>query len=197
MTLGGGGKGSARPGKTASKPGKTASQPVASQDQQTLQLANLRVQVTRQGVTQENIRARWALVEETNHVVHMREATLAFYQDGQPKGQIDGGEGTLWLADRPAEGIARDDVFLSQGVTFRSGEGWTIQSPQMRYDSRSSELRSSTGFTKILQSGDHSIKATGQSFEIGMNRENGSLRYVKEHGSPLFYQAMDQPEHAP
>jgi hypothetical protein len=200
VALGAWAKGSAstsKPGKAASKPVTTVHKPASSQDQQTMQLTNLRIQVTRQGVTQENIRARWGLMEETNQVIHMRGATMAFYHDGKPNGQIDGGEGTLWLTDRPAEGIARDDMLLTQDVTFRSEEGWAIKSPQMRYDSRASEIRSSSGFTKIMQSGDQSVKATGQSFEIGVDRENGSMRYAKEHGFPLFYQAIEKPEHAP
>jgi hypothetical protein len=162
-------------------------------EQPSMQLTNIRAVVSRQGQPRETIEAQWARLAENDKILHLRESTLKFFDQGQLKGVAVSGKGTLWLTARPKEGIGRNDLKLEDNVTYRSTEGWLLAAPEMYLNNQSAILWSNAGYTKQLKMGDHYIKGMGQRFEIKLLMGAGSFEYMKEYGNPMIYESTDKP----
>jgi hypothetical protein len=159
----------------------------ATEEQPWMQMSGVTTEVTREGQTVERISAEWARFDEKDRILHMRKTELRFYDRGAIKDVVASGKGTLWLNERPGEGIGRNDLLLEQDVVYQTSAGWLLRSPKMRFDYANSVLRTDAGFVKEMRVGDNTIEGTGTGFEVKLSSGGGALESFAAFGDPLVF----------
>lgn len=160
-------------------------------EQPWVQMTGVRAEVSRQGQLVQRIEADWARFDETDRVVRLRDTTLRFYDNGQPRDYVSSGRGTMWMEARPEEKIGRNDIKLEDNVTYASSEGWLLQSGMMHFDNGRERLWSDSGYALELQAGENKIVGEGRRFEVDLKINQGTLSKLRFVDGVSFAPSME------
>lgn len=163
-------------------------------DSTVIRLQNLRSEVTSAGVPSQRIHAAFGELDEEDKILDLEGLDVTFYRDGTQSGAAECGKGRIWLKDSKEEQARRNDVSMSDGVDFHSADGWMLRAPEMRFKGSDSMIYTDAGFVKQKKlDGGGYLVGKGQSFQILLDQEAGTLREWTEHGSPVVLEKTDKP----
>lgn len=169
----------------------------AADDHPRILMQNVRCQITKQGVLSQEIKAAAGNMDQKEDILDLTQLNVKFYDGATSKGQASGGFGRVWLKDRPAEKISSHDVLLREHVLYQTPEGWLLQTPEMRYTSADSMLRSDKGYVQQMPTKDGWLVGRGNRFEIELNLEQKTFKSWTGYGTPAVFDKSKRPELKP
>ncbi|MCL5269877.1 MAG: hypothetical protein M1457_04820 [bacterium] len=158
-----------------------------------IMIRGLKAEITRDGRPRQRIEAWYGELDETANILDLSGVGLRYYVDGKPKGEATCAAGRVWLAARPAEGVAQNDLLLQGGVRL-STEGTFLETPVMRFDNARETIHSEAGFVKqVPMEGGIYLIGRGQSFDIKLVPERGNFENWHERGNPVVIEKSEKP----
>ena len=123
------------------------------------QIDSLRARIYLDDMLSTLVEAEKARLDFATHETRLRNVLLRVMQEGETRTSLESDAGVMYMADRPEEGIAKNDVLLQGDVVMKHGS-MHFELPGVRYNS-------SNDAETFVSQGDH--------FRFRLDTESGPI----------------------